>query len=171
MTRTGYIGAVMSFHDVTAARARSLEMSHLAQHDVLTDLPNRVLFNDRLRQAISLAVRLDKQLAVLFVDLDQFKKINDSLGHHVGDKLLQSVARRLVSCVRRTDTVSRQGGDEFVILLSQVEREEDAAFSARKILRALASPHVIDTTKSGYQREHWNEHLPQGRARLGHPDE
>ena len=142
----GISGAVMSFHDVTAARARSLEMSHLAQHDVLTDLPNRVLFNDRLRQAISLAVRLDKQLAVLFVDLDQFKKINDSLGHHVGDKLLQSVARRLVSCVRRTDTVSRQGGDEFVILLSQVEREEDAAFSARKILRALASPHVIDTT-------------------------
>jgi diguanylate cyclase (GGDEF)-like protein/PAS domain S-box-containing protein len=138
-------GAVMSFHDVTAARARSVEMSHLAQHDFLTDLPNRVLFNDRLRQAISLAVRLDKQLAVMFVDLDQFKKINDSLGHHVGDKLLQSVARRLVSCVRRTDTVSRQGGDEFVILLSQVEREEDAAFSARKILRALASPHVIDT--------------------------
>jgi len=138
-------GAVMSFHDVTAARARSLEMSHLAQHDFLTDLPNRVLFNDRLTQAISLAVRLDKQLAVMFVDLDQFKKINDSLGHHVGDKLLQSVARRLVSCVRRTDTVSRQGGDEFVILLSQIEREEDAAFSARKILRALASPHVIDT--------------------------
>src|SRR6202790_2522929 len=137
-------GAVVAFHDVSAARARSLEMSHLAQHDSLTDLPNRLLFNDRLTQAISMAVRQDKQLAVMFVDLDQFKKINDSLGHGVGDKLLQSVADRLVNCVRRTDTVSRQGGDEFVVLLSQVEHEEDAAVSARKILRALATPHTID---------------------------
>src|SRR3984893_3860025 len=109
----GISGAVMSFHDVTAARARSLEMSHLAQHDFLTDLPNRVLFNDRLTQAISMARRQSKQLAVMFVDLDQFKKINDSLGHGVGDKLLQSVAKRLVACVRRADTVSRLGGDEF----------------------------------------------------------
>jgi diguanylate cyclase (GGDEF)-like protein/PAS domain S-box-containing protein len=140
----GISGAVMSFHDVTAARARSLEMSHLAQHDFLTDLPNRMLFNDRLTQAISLAVRQDRQLAVMFVDLDEFKKINDSLGHKVGDRLLQSVARRLVSCVRRTDTVSRQGGDEFVILLSQVEHAEDAAISARKTLRALTAPHLID---------------------------
>jgi diguanylate cyclase (GGDEF)-like protein/PAS domain S-box-containing protein len=137
-------GAVIAFHDVSATRARSLEMSHLAQHDSLTDLPNRVLFNDRLTQAISLVERQDKQLAVLFVDLDHFKKINDSLGHGVGDKLLQSVARRLTACVRRTDTVSRLGGDEFVILLSQVEHEEDAAFSARKILRSLSAPHRID---------------------------
>jgi diguanylate cyclase (GGDEF)-like protein/PAS domain S-box-containing protein len=138
-------GAVVAFHDVSAARARSLEMSHLAQHDSLTDLPNRVLFNDRLTQAISLAERQGKQLAVMFVDLDHFKKINDSLGHSVGDKLLQSVARRLVAGVRRADTVSRMGGDEFVILLSQVEHEEDAAFSARKILRSLALPHTIDS--------------------------
>ena len=137
-------GAVVAFHDVSAARARSLEMSRLAQHDSLTDLPNRMLFNDRLTQAISLAVRQGKQLAVMFVDLDHFKKINDSLGHGVGDKLLQSVAGRLVSSVRRTDTVSRLGGDEFVVLLSQVEHGEDAAFSARKILRALAAPHIID---------------------------
>jgi diguanylate cyclase (GGDEF)-like protein/PAS domain S-box-containing protein len=137
-------GAVAAFHDVTAARARSLEMSHQAQHDSLTDLPNRILFNDRLTQAISLVERQGKQLALMFVDLDHFKKINDSLGHGVGDKLLTSVAKRLVSCVRRTDTVSRLGGDEFVILLSQVEREEDAAFTARKILRALAVPHVIE---------------------------
>ena len=137
-------GAVVAFHDVTVARARSLEMSHQAQHDFLTDLPNRMLFNDRLTQAISLAVRQGKELAVMFVDLDHFKEVNDSLGHAVGDKLLQSVARRLVTCVRRTDTVSRLGGDEFVVLLSQVEHEEDAAFSARKILRALAVPHVID---------------------------
>jgi len=137
-------GSVFAFHDVSAARARSLEMSRLAQHDSLTGLPNRVLFNDRLTQAISLAMRQNKQLAVMFVDLDQFKKINDSLGHGVGDKLLQSVAGRLVNCVRRTDTVSRLGGDEFVILLSQVEREEDAAISARKILRALATSHTIE---------------------------
>jgi diguanylate cyclase (GGDEF)-like protein/PAS domain S-box-containing protein len=137
-------GALVAFHDVSAARAKSLEMSHLAQHDFLTDLPNRLLFNDRLTQAISIAMRQSKQLAVLFLDIDQFKKINDSLGHGVGDKLLQSVAKRLVSCVRRADTVSRLGGDEYVILLSQVEHEQDAAFSARKILRALAAPHIID---------------------------
>ena len=137
-------GTVVAFHDVSEARARSLEMSHLAQHDFLTDLPNRMLFNDRLTQAISLAVRQGRQLALMLVDLDHFKKINDSLGHGVGDKLLQSVAGRLVACVRRTDTVSRLGGDEFVILLSQVEHAEDAAFSARKILRALAAPHLID---------------------------
>jgi diguanylate cyclase (GGDEF)-like protein/PAS domain S-box-containing protein len=137
-------GAVVAFHDVSAARAVSLEMSHLAQHDVLTDLPNRVLFNDRLTQAISLAERQGKQLAVMFVDLDHFKKINDSLGHAVGDKLLQSIAGRLLACVRRTDTVSRLGGDEFVVLLSQVEHAEDAAFSARKILRALTAPHTIE---------------------------
>jgi len=137
-------GAVVAFRDVSAARATSLEMSHRAQHDFLTDLPNRMLFNDRLKQAISLAVRQDKQLAVMFVDLDHFKKINDSLGHGVGDKLLQSVAGRLVTCVRRTDTVCRMGGDEFVVLLSQVENGEDAAVSARKILRALALPHIID---------------------------
>jgi diguanylate cyclase (GGDEF)-like protein/PAS domain S-box-containing protein len=138
------IGTVVAFHDVSLARARSLEMSRLAQHDSLTDLPNRMLFNDRLTQAISLAVRQGKQLAVMFVDLDHFKKINDSLGHGVGDKLLQSVAGRLVTCVRRTDTVSRLGGDEFVVLLSQVEHGGDAAFSARKILRALAAPHIVD---------------------------
>jgi len=137
-------GTVVAFHDVSAARAKSLEMSHLAQHDALTDLPNRVLFNDRLTQAIALAERQGKQLAVMFVDLDHFKKINDSLGHDVGDKLLQSVAGRLMACVRRSDTISRLGGDEFVILLAQVEHAEDAAYSARKILRALAAPHIID---------------------------
>jgi diguanylate cyclase (GGDEF)-like protein len=137
-------GAVFAFRDVSAARASSVEMSHQAQHDFLTDLPNRMLFNDRLEQAISLANRQSKQLAVMFVDVDHFKKINDSLGHGVGDKLLQSVAARLVSCVRRTDTVCRLGGDEFVVLLSQVEHEQDAAFSARKILRAVAAPHMVD---------------------------
>src|SRR6202042_899797 len=138
------IGAVVVVRDVGAARAASRETSHASQHDVLTDLPNRTLFNDRLTQAISLAGRQRKQLAVLFVDLDQFKRINDSLGHAVGDKLLRSVAGRLMACVRRTDTVCRLGGDEFVILLSQLEHAEDAAISAQKILRAIAAPHTID---------------------------
>src|SRR5580658_8249985 len=139
------IGAVISFRDVSGARAASAEMSRVAQHDVLTHLTNRTLFDDRLTQAISLAERQSKQLAVLFVDVDQFKRINDTLGHGVGDNLLRSVARRLVACVRRTDTVSRLGGDEFLILLSQIEHSEDAAITARKILRAVAAPHVIDS--------------------------
>jgi len=138
------IGAVVVIRDVGDARAASLETSRASQHDVLTNLPNRTLFNDRLKQAISLAERQSRQLAVLFVDLDQFKRINDSLGHTMGDKLLRSVAGRLLACVRRTDTVCRMGGDEFVILLSQVEHAEDAAITARKILRAVAAPHIID---------------------------
>jgi diguanylate cyclase (GGDEF)-like protein/PAS domain S-box-containing protein len=138
------IGAVVVVRDVGAARAVSRETSHASQHDVLTNLPNRTLFDDRLKQAVSLAERQGKPLAVLFVDLDQFKRVNDSLGHTMGDKLLRSVAGRLMACVRRTDTVCRMGGDEFVVLLSQVEHAEDAAVTARKILRAVAAPHIID---------------------------
>jgi len=137
-------GAVMVFHDVSTARAQSLRMSYLAQHDGLTDLPNRILLNDRLAQAMSLAQRRQKKLALLFLDLDHFKHINDSLGHAIGDRLLQSVAKRLLDCVRSSDTVSRQGGDEFVILLSQVMHAEDAGISAEKILSALNQPHHID---------------------------
>ena len=136
-------GAVIVFHDVSAARAIAQKMAHLAQHDFLTDLPNRVLFSDRVANAISLARRHGKQRAVLFLDLDRFKHINDSLGHAIGDKLLQSVAQRLVACVRGSDTVSRQGGDEFVVLLSEIGRAEDAALSAEKMLLALAAPHSI----------------------------
>jgi len=134
-------GAVMVFHDVTRARALTKHMSHLAHHDYLTDLPNRLLLNDRLTQAISAAHRQQQQLAVLFVDVDRFKHINDSLGHEIGDQLLISVAKRLVESVRASDTVSRQGGDEFVILLSCIAHAEDAAFSATKILAALGTPH------------------------------
>jgi diguanylate cyclase (GGDEF)-like protein len=104
-------GAVMVFHDVTHAQAISQKMLHQVQHDHLTDLPNRLLFNDRLSQAIIAASRSHEKLAVLFIDLDGFKQVNDSLGHAVGDALLASVAARLVACVRRSDTVSRQGGD------------------------------------------------------------
>ncbi len=118
-------------------------LDHLAHHDVLTGLPNRIVLLDRLNQAIELARRQSGQLAIMFMDLDQFKHINDSLGHAVGDQLLQSIAQRLVTCVRQSDTVSRQGGDEFVLLLPNIERAEDAAIFAQKILAALAPPHRI----------------------------
>ncbi|MFZ0499298.1 MAG: EAL domain-containing protein [Steroidobacteraceae bacterium] len=143
--RRGHVtGAVMVFRDVSMARALSLKMAHLARHDSLTDLPNRVLLNDRLTQALALARRHQKRLALLFLDLDRFKGINDSLGHAIGDRLLQSVAERLLACVRSSDTVSRQGGDEFVILLSEVTQPADAAVTAEKILLALSMPHRID---------------------------
>jgi diguanylate cyclase (GGDEF)-like protein/PAS domain S-box-containing protein len=137
-------GAVIVFRDVSAARAMAEQMTHSAQHDFLTGLPNRMLLNDRVNQAIALAVRHSKKVAVLFLDLDGFKHINDSLGHPIGDKLLQSIAKRLVGCVRGSDTVSRQGGDEFVVLLSEMEQQEDAAISARRILEAVAQAHSID---------------------------
>jgi diguanylate cyclase (GGDEF)-like protein/PAS domain S-box-containing protein len=137
------IGAVIVFHDVSAARALSLQAIHLSQHDFLTDLPNRMLLNDRLTQAIGLARRHSHRLAVLFLDLDRFKHVNDSLGHGIGDRLLQSVARRLVACVRTSDTVSRQGGDEFVVLLSEITHADDAAATAQKIIAALVAPHDV----------------------------
>lgn len=119
-------------------------LDYLAHHDALTNLPNRILLRDRLNQAIELAHRQGRQLAVMFVDLDRFKYINDSLGHSVGDQLLLSVAQRLTHCVRHSDTVSRQGGDEFVLLLSSIEQPEDAALFAQKMLTALAQPHYIE---------------------------
>jgi diguanylate cyclase (GGDEF)-like protein/PAS domain S-box-containing protein len=136
-------GAVMVFRDVSQARALSQRMSHLAQHDGLTDLPNRALLNDRLTQAIAFARRRRGKLAVLFLDVDDFKGINDSLGHAVGDRLLQSVSARLLASVRESDTVSRQGGDEFVIVLAEVTDARDAASGADKILRAFGAPHRI----------------------------
>jgi diguanylate cyclase (GGDEF)-like protein/PAS domain S-box-containing protein len=137
-------GAVIVFRDVSAARAMSLQMTHAAEHDFLTGLPNRMLLNDRIAQAIVGAKRHATQLAVLFLDLDGFKHINDSLGHSVGDQLLQSIAKRLVDCGRASDTVSRQGGDEFVVLLSEVHRSEDAAIAASRMLAAVAEAHVLD---------------------------
>jgi diguanylate cyclase (GGDEF)-like protein/PAS domain S-box-containing protein len=137
------IGAVIVFHDVSATRAMSRQMTHAAQHDLVTNLPNRLLLNDRISQSISLAHRQNRPLAVIFLDLDRFKYINDSLGHATGDKLLQSVSKRLLAGLRGSDTVSRQGGDEFVILLSEIADPEDLAASARKILLLLNAPHSI----------------------------
>jgi diguanylate cyclase (GGDEF)-like protein/PAS domain S-box-containing protein len=137
-------GAVIVFHDITAAKAMALKMAYLAHHDFLTNLPNRVLLNDRINQSISLAKRRGTDLALLFLDLDNFKYVNDSLGHGIGDKLLQSVALSLSSCVRNSDTVSRIGGDEFVILVTQNQESQNATLTANKILKALAAPHLID---------------------------
>src|SRR6266478_4202029 len=136
-------GAVIVFHDVSAARAMSVQMTHSAQRDVVTNLPNRLLLNDRITQSIALARRQNRPVAVIFLDLDLFKYINDSLGHAVGDNLLQSVSRRLLANVRGSDTVSRLGGDEFVVLLSEITCPEDAATSARRILLSLNAPHFV----------------------------
>jgi diguanylate cyclase (GGDEF)-like protein/PAS domain S-box-containing protein len=133
-----------AIRDITARKKAAAQMTHSAEHDFLTGLPNRMLLNDRVDQAIISAPRHKKRVAVLFLDLDGFKHINDSLGHSTGDKLLRSVAKRLLDCVRRTDTVSRQGGDEFVVLLSEEEQSEDAAIAARRMLRAVAETHSID---------------------------
>ena len=137
-------GVVIVFHDVSETKAMATKMAHLAQHDYLTNLPNRVLLNDRIAQAIALANRHQTQLAILFLDLDNFKHINDSLGHATGDKILQSVTQRLKNCVRDSDTVSRQGGDEFVILLAENKNTNDAALSAQKILDELKPVHNVD---------------------------
>jgi diguanylate cyclase (GGDEF)-like protein/PAS domain S-box-containing protein len=136
-------GVVIVFHDMSAEREMAKKMEHLAQHDFLTNLPNRLLLNDRIAQAITLAERTNTQFAILFLDLDNFKHINDSLGHETGDKLLKSVTERLSSCIRSSDTVSRQGGDEFVMLLSSSKFGSDATLIANKILKALSRPHHI----------------------------
>jgi diguanylate cyclase (GGDEF)-like protein/PAS domain S-box-containing protein len=127
-----------------AARTMTQRMTHAAEHDALTGLPNRLLLNDRIGQAIAFAQRHENQVAVLFLDLDGFKHINDSLGHPTGDKLLQSLAKRLVSCVRATDTVSRQGGDEFVVLISEINQPEDAISMSRRLLHVVAGANSIE---------------------------
>lgn len=136
-------GAVVTFRDVSEFQAMARRMAHLAQHDYLTDLPNRLLLHDRLDQAIASAHRHHTQIAVLFLDLDNFKHINDSLGHTIGDALLESVSKRLVAQVRHSDTVSRLGGDEFVILVSEETHGEHSAIVAEKILCALGEPHRL----------------------------
>jgi diguanylate cyclase (GGDEF)-like protein len=136
-------GAVIVFHDACQSPTQSAKLAYQAQHDALTGLPNRVLLWERLSRAIGLAHRHQHQVALMYLDLDAFKPINDSLGHALGDRLLQSVASRLSECVRDTDTVCRQGGDEFVVLLSEIEKPQDAARIAEKILATLAKPYQI----------------------------
>ncbi|MEQ5836297.1 EAL domain-containing protein [Marinobacter sp. NFXS9] len=138
------IGAVIVFHDVTQPRAMMSELAFLAHHDFLTGLPNRALLAERSEQAIGQASRHGKQVALLFLDVDFFKKINDSLGHAVGDQVLQTVAGRLVQCVRNTDTVSRQGGDEFVVLLAEIAGPSEAARVAEKLMSVFTEDQLLE---------------------------
>ena len=116
---------------------------HLVHHDPLTGLPNRLLFSDRLKQAVERAKRHGRGVGVLFVDLDHFKAINDSLGHETGDALLKIVADRLVSCVRSSDTIARLSGDEFTLVLQDLNREQDAGHVAQKVLEAVSRPATV----------------------------
>ncbi|MGM0912925.1 MAG: diguanylate cyclase domain-containing protein [Pseudomonadota bacterium] len=136
-------GAVIVFHDASRSPAMLERMAYLAQHDALTGLPNRALLKERLSQAMGLARRHRHQLALLYLDLDDFKSINDSLGHAVGDALLKAVAGRLQECMRDIDTVCRQGGDEFVILLAEISQLDDAVRVADKLLAILGRPYLI----------------------------
>lgn len=137
-------GAVMVLHDVTETMAMAERMAHLAQYDPLTDLPNRVLLQDRARHALAQARRDGKGLAVMYLDLDGFKQINDTHGHDVGDQLLVEFARRLLGAMRESDTVCRQGGDEFVVLLPGLAGDEQARVVAHKVLEVCQAPFALE---------------------------
>jgi len=135
---------VAIFADISEHKATLKHIEFLAHHDTLTKLPNRLLLLDRLQQAVNLAEREKHRVALMFLDLDRFKQVNDSLGHHVGDHLLIGVVERLKACVRETDTISRQGGDEFVIVLPDIADSNAVLAIAEKILDTLREPFVID---------------------------
>ncbi len=134
---------IAQIEDISERKSSHERIHHLAYYDILTDLPNRRLLMDRLNQAIAQAQRYKRSLAVMFLDLDHFKEINDRLGHDVGDELLKVVAARLSACVRSADTLSRQGGDEFVIVLAEMTQPKDAELVADKILKTLADPIAV----------------------------
>lgn len=139
----GVVGAVVAFIDITERKAAEEQIRSLAYYDTLTGLPNRILLQDRLAQALAGASRHQDKVALLFLDLDRFKVINDSLGHSVGDLLLRQVAERLKRQTREQDTVSRLGGDEFVVVLSGVKQIADSAITAERIMNAMTSEFVI----------------------------
>jgi diguanylate cyclase (GGDEF)-like protein/PAS domain S-box-containing protein len=139
--------------DITERKKMEERMRHMAHYDPLTELPNRALITERLQQAVIKAKRDKAHIAVMFLDLDLFKPVNDNLGHEIGDLLLKQVARRLQACVRASDTVARIGGDEFIVLLPTIEQKLDAAVVAEKMLHALNQPfdvaeHTIDISGS-----------------------
>ncbi|RCX26374.1 PAS domain S-box protein [Thioalbus denitrificans] len=138
---THFVGV---FADISAIKESEQQLEHLAHHDPLTGLPNRLLFNARLAHALQRARREQSQVAVLFLDLDRFKNVNDSLGHPAGDRLIQAVAGRLVGCVRDQDTVARLGGDEITIIAEDIRHSRDAAAVAQKVLEAFARPFALD---------------------------
>jgi len=130
--------------DITERKLLQEKLLHMAHHDSLTSLPNRELFYDRLGHALGQARRRKWITGVLFIDLDGFKSVNDTLGHGIGDKVLQLVASRLRQCLRGEDTVGRLGGDEFAIILSDLKREQDAGLVAQKLLDAISKPQIIE---------------------------
>jgi two-component system CheB/CheR fusion protein len=134
------------FSDISIVKESQKRIEYLATHDELTGLPNRALYMDRLKQALAKASRSKTQLAVMFVDVDNFKIINDSMGHDVGDLLIRQVAGRLSDCVRAGDTVARFGGDEFTILLENTRPAEISA-TASRIVNELSLPHVLEERK------------------------
>ncbi|MBF0634364.1 MAG: sensor domain-containing diguanylate cyclase, partial [Nitrospinae bacterium] len=136
-----YVGV---FQDITDMKERQKDMSYYAHHDPLTGLPNRLLFDDRLRHAINRARRDNKKAAVIYIDLDGFKEINDTHGHSVGDMVLQGVAVRLSSSLRVEDTISRFGGDEFIILLEHTGHKRGLKIVAEKILAAVQEPFLLN---------------------------
>ena len=143
------LGCFSVVTDITEHKLTEERSQHLAHHDSLTGLPNRLLFNDRLGQAISLAKRDARQFALLYLDLDRFKAVNDTLGHTVGDELLQAVAERTRRLVRESDTLARVGGDEFTVILPNITRREEAEIVARKIIAAIGTPFHFSSQKQG----------------------
>lgn len=137
---THYVGV---FSDITAAKESQEKLDHMAHHDPLTGLPNRLLFHDRLQHALLRAARVDEQLAVLFIDLDRFKNVNDTLGHHVGDELLMQVASALSERLREGDTLARLGGDEFIVLLENVDGAYGAGLVAEKLMAMFEQPFIV----------------------------
>ena len=142
---------VCVFSDITKVKESQDKLDHLAHHDPLTALPNRLLFHDRLQHAIIRAARADQQLAVLFIDLDRFKNVNDTLGHHVGDELLKQVAGALASCLREGDTLARLGGDEFIVLLEDVKGAGGGMYGAGHVAGKLMTLFEQPFTVSGYE--------------------
>ncbi len=139
-----FVGTLGCARDITARKQNEAQISYHAYHDLLTSLPNRVLFDDRITQAFAHARRYEQQFALLFLDLDRFKLINDSLGHAMGDRVLQQVSARILGCLRAEDTLCRFGGDEFSLLLPNIESKENVAAVAEKILKAVRQPFKID---------------------------
>jgi diguanylate cyclase (GGDEF)-like protein len=139
------VRAIGTSLDITGRKTDEEQIRQLAYYDTLTNLPNRRLLQDRLNQVLSQSRRFRRSLAIMFLDLDHFKLINDRFGHDAGDELLKEVATRLSECVRAGDTVSRQGGDEFVIILAEIRDSTDASRVADKIFKALERPvHIGD---------------------------
>ncbi len=138
------INYISSFSDITKRKEAERRIEFLAHYDSLTKLPNRALFQDRLQRALIIADRNKTKVGLMFLDLDKFKSINDTLGHLAGDQLLQSVAERLTDCLRESDTLCRQGGDEFLILLENINTAQDVERVAAKIMEAMSRPHLLD---------------------------